>query len=249
MPGRGQPWKLGKGVADRIGTLAIADGSITEADLDSGLTSKVNAQGGHQIQDEGSPLTDRTELNFVGAGVTGSDDGEKTVITIAGGGGAYTKLGEFTVSSAQSTMPVTFTSSQAPGSYKEILVVADFDLAIGDSVDLELTGPSGFSFAGRGSSVTTVPASSAYESQKADLIGTGLAFATNLSTMKVTIQSDALGNYAGLQDEVSIFATEVVRRGGWTSDTNSATTMTGIVIKAVTNNFNIGSKVSVYVLA
>jgi len=87
MPGRGQPWKgVGFGVPDRIGTGAIADGSITEADLDSNVTSKLNSGGGHQIQDEGSPLTDRSELNFVGAGVVASDDGEKTVVTISGGG-------------------------------------------------------------------------------------------------------------------------------------------------------------------
>ncbi len=87
MPGRGQPWKgVGKGNPDRIGSGAIADGSITEADLDSSVTLKLNATG-HSIEDEGSPLTDRPDLNFVGAGVTATDDGEKTVVTIPGGGG------------------------------------------------------------------------------------------------------------------------------------------------------------------
>ncbi len=248
MPGRGQPWKKGGHIDETIDSADIIDGTISEADLDSALTSKVN-QGGHVIQDEGTPIAQQTNMNFIGAGVTATLGGEDTTNVTIPGGGAYTKLGEFTVSSAQATMPVTFSASQAPGSYKEILVVADFDLAIADSVDLELTGPSGIGFTGRGTSVTTVPAVSAYESIKADLIGTGLAFATNYSTMKVTIQSDTNGNYAGLQDEVSTFATEVVRRGGWVADTNDATTMTGIVVKAVTNNFNIGSKVSVYVLA
>lgn len=88
MPGRGQPWKLGKGVADRIGTKAIADGSITEADLDSALTAKVNTSGGHAIQDEGTPLVARGNLNFVGAGVVASDGIEDTTtVTISGGGG------------------------------------------------------------------------------------------------------------------------------------------------------------------
>ena len=63
MPGRGRPWRgVGEGNPDRIGTGAIADGSITEADLDTNVTSKLNSGGGHQIQDEGTPLTDRTEL-------------------------------------------------------------------------------------------------------------------------------------------------------------------------------------------
>jgi len=249
MPGRGQPWKLGKGVADRIGTLAIADGSITEADLDSGLTSKVNAQGGHQIQDEGSPLTDRTELNFVGAGVTGSDDGEKTVITIPGGGGEWSKIGEFTVSSAQATMPVTFTASQAPSTYAKLLVIADFRLAVSDQVDIELTGPSGFTFTGRGTSVDTVPTVAGYESAKSNLIGTGLTFTTSYSLIEVTIQSNPSGEYTGLQDEVVNNGAPVTRRGGWVGDTNDATTLTGIVVKSVTQNFNIGSKVRVYKLS
>jgi len=93
MPGRGQPWKLGKGVADRIGTKAIADGSITEADLDSNVTAKLNAGGGgHTIQDEGSPLVQRTNLNFKGAGVVASDGIEDTTdVTIAGGGGTLSR--------------------------------------------------------------------------------------------------------------------------------------------------------------
>ena len=88
MPGRGKPWKgVGEGNPDRIGTAAIADGSITEADLDSSLQTKVNA-GGHTIQDEGTPLIDRGNLNFVGAGVIASDGIEDTTtVTIAGGGG------------------------------------------------------------------------------------------------------------------------------------------------------------------
>ena len=44
MPGRGRPWKgVGQGNPDRIGTGAIADGSITEADLDSALQAKITA--------------------------------------------------------------------------------------------------------------------------------------------------------------------------------------------------------------
>src|SRR5262245_25528073 len=45
---------------------------------------------GHTIADEGSSLPARTVLNFTGAGVTASDDGTRTNITITGGGGAGT---------------------------------------------------------------------------------------------------------------------------------------------------------------
>jgi len=43
--------------------------------------------GGHVIEDEGTPLTQRANMNFVGSGVTVTDAGGKTVVTIPGGGG------------------------------------------------------------------------------------------------------------------------------------------------------------------
>lgn len=50
----------------------------------------LSVSGGHTIQDEGTPLTQRTALNFVGTGVTVTDDGgnDATVVTITAGGGA-----------------------------------------------------------------------------------------------------------------------------------------------------------------
>lgn len=44
---------------------------------------------GHEIEDEGSALTQRPKMNFVGAGVTVTDDplNDETVVTIPGGGG------------------------------------------------------------------------------------------------------------------------------------------------------------------
>ncbi len=88
MPGRGTPWRgVGKGVGDRIGSEDIKDLSISEADLDSALASKVNSEG-HEILDEGSPLAQRGRLDFVGAGVVATDGEEDTTtVTIAGGGG------------------------------------------------------------------------------------------------------------------------------------------------------------------
>jgi hypothetical protein len=48
--------------------------------------------GGHTIEDEGTPLTTRTKLNFVGAGVTVTDDSgdDASVVTISSGGDALT---------------------------------------------------------------------------------------------------------------------------------------------------------------
>ncbi len=42
---------------------------------------------GHIIEDEGTPLAQQDTLNFVGAGVTASDSGGKTVVTIPAGVG------------------------------------------------------------------------------------------------------------------------------------------------------------------
>lgn len=46
-----------------------------------------SAAGGsaHVIEDEGTPVTNRANMNFTGAGVSVADSGGKTVVTIAGG--------------------------------------------------------------------------------------------------------------------------------------------------------------------
>ena len=51
--------------------------------------------GGHTIQDEGTPLTQRTNLNFVGASVLVTDDAgnDATVVTITSGGGSGDVVG------------------------------------------------------------------------------------------------------------------------------------------------------------
>lgn len=54
------------------------------------VISSTGGGGGHTIQDEGTPLTQRTNLNFVGAGVTVTDDAgnNATVVTISTSAGA-----------------------------------------------------------------------------------------------------------------------------------------------------------------
>lgn len=56
------------------------------------IFSFVAPSGGHVIQDEGTPLTQRSTMNYVGAGVTVTDAGGKTVVTIPGGTSAFTAL-------------------------------------------------------------------------------------------------------------------------------------------------------------
>lgn len=47
-------------------------------------TINVTAQAYDTVQNEGSNLTQRSTIDFVGAGVTASDDGAKTLVTIPG---------------------------------------------------------------------------------------------------------------------------------------------------------------------
>lgn len=61
--------------------------------------------GGHVIEDEGTPLTQRTNLNFTGAGVSVADSGGKTVVTITSGGGSGDVVGP---ASATNNVPVLF---------------------------------------------------------------------------------------------------------------------------------------------
>jgi len=70
---------------------------IQELRLDDGTIFVPLGGGGHVIEDEGVALPQRTVMNFVGGGVTGSDVGGETVITIPGGGGTSFAKDLFTV--------------------------------------------------------------------------------------------------------------------------------------------------------
>lgn len=68
--------------------------------------------GGHTIQDEGVSLTQRTKLNFVGAGATVTDDlaNDATIVNIATGAGMNQETPTGTVNGTN----VTFTVTVAP---------------------------------------------------------------------------------------------------------------------------------------
>jgi hypothetical protein len=81
----------GGGVGDVIGPAGAIDGNVV---LFDGTTGKLIKDSGYSIatlpgykiiQDKGTPLTQRSTLNFTGAGVNVTDDGTNTVVTIAGG--------------------------------------------------------------------------------------------------------------------------------------------------------------------
>lgn len=69
-------------------TLVIYYQGTTASRVEIG-TTPIASGGGHVVQDEGTPLAQRANLNFVGAGVTATDDAgnDATVVTIPGGAG------------------------------------------------------------------------------------------------------------------------------------------------------------------
>lgn len=77
--GYGQLW------AKTDGTVVYTNDAGTDTVLGAG-----GGGGGHTIEDEGTPLTARTSLNFVGSGVTVTDTGSKTQVSISSGGDALT---------------------------------------------------------------------------------------------------------------------------------------------------------------
>jgi hypothetical protein len=125
-------------VSDHAGAADPHTGYVREADAnwidltDSGPTTLHSHAGGsgyNLVEDEGTPLTARTTINFVGAGVTASDDGSETVVTIAGGGSPAattvekdlgstpTWRGKFTITDAAISGASKVLCWQAPGPY------------------------------------------------------------------------------------------------------------------------------------
>ena len=66
---------------------AQADADTAQSEVDALETVVAAITAGHLVQDEGVSVTQRATLNFVGSGVTVTDSGTKTTVTIPGGGG------------------------------------------------------------------------------------------------------------------------------------------------------------------
>lgn len=74
----------GSGIKEIIAGTGV---TVDNTNLGYPVVSSTGGGGGHVIEEEGTPLTQRANLNFVGAGVSVADTGGKTVVTINGGGG------------------------------------------------------------------------------------------------------------------------------------------------------------------
>lgn len=69
------------------GSLSCAAGERLTSNGTAYSCSAVVTQAYTTVEDEATPLTQRTTVNFTGAGVSCTDSGGKTVCTILGGGG------------------------------------------------------------------------------------------------------------------------------------------------------------------
>ncbi len=131
MPGRGRFWSLG----------SLNDGIVEEDDLTQALQTKVNSGGGgHVIQDEGTPLVARGNLNFIGAGVVASDGVEDTTnVTISGGGGgAWQQIGKFVVVTPATSVSISFTPEILDGTNMSIKLVGNLKLNITDTINTRI---------------------------------------------------------------------------------------------------------------
>jgi hypothetical protein len=89
---------FGEATYDTVAAILVAGTNVTLTPNDTNNTVTIAASGGgsgHSIEDEGTPLTARSKLNFVGAGVTVTDDSgdDASVVTIPGGGGSASFVG------------------------------------------------------------------------------------------------------------------------------------------------------------
>lgn len=105
--------------------------------------------GGHIIQDEGVSLTQRAILNFTGAGVTATDSGGKTVVTIPGGGSSITFVdNEVLGTGDDSTVVFNLAGTPTAGSVHVYvggirqLLTTDYSISVG-AVTFVFAPPSG----------------------------------------------------------------------------------------------------------
>lgn len=130
-------------------SVASANAAILEADRTIGLTVNIanveywwkdvltdvglilksdSTGGGHVIQDEGTPLPQRDTMDFIGNGVTVTDDGAKTIIEVLGLD-AENLAASNSISLTKSIGVITtdtaldFTSLAGVGNYQTVIII------------------------------------------------------------------------------------------------------------------------------
>ena len=99
----------------------------------------VTAQAYDRVQNEGSNLTQRSTIDFIGAGVTAADDGTKTTVTIPGPA-ATTNVGLFAQTANSTTITATTTEGTLIDGGVGSLSVPANGFAVGDSFRVEMGG-------------------------------------------------------------------------------------------------------------
>jgi hypothetical protein len=96
--------------------------------------------GGHTIKDEGTSLTQRTNLNFVGAGVTVTDDAgnDASVVTIPGGGGGHMITGSFYAVPESTTVPKLIIGPMPFAGTFVKLTIKSYDVAAESAIRVDL---------------------------------------------------------------------------------------------------------------
>ena len=102
-------------------------------------TINVTAQAYDTVQNEGSNLTQRSTIDFVGAGVTASDDGSKTVVTIPGIP-TTNSYGLFSQTANSTTITATTDEGTLIDGGVGTLTVPANGFSVGDSFRVEMGG-------------------------------------------------------------------------------------------------------------
>lgn len=102
-------------------------------------TINVTAQAYDTVQNEGSNLTQRSTIDFVGAGVTASDNGTNTVVTIPGPV-ATTNYGLFAQTANSTTITATTSELTLIDGGVGTLTVPANGFSVGDSFRVDMGG-------------------------------------------------------------------------------------------------------------
>ena len=102
-------------------------------------TINVTAQAYDTVQNEGSDLTQRSTIDFIGAGVTAADNGSKTTVTIPGPI-ATTNYGLFSQTANSTTITATTSELTLIDGGVGSLTVPANGFSVGDSFRIEMGG-------------------------------------------------------------------------------------------------------------
>lgn len=102
-------------------------------------TINVTAQAYDTIQNEGSNLTQRSTIDFIGTGVTAADDGSKTVVTIPGAPSTVA-YGLFAQTANSPTITATTSELTLIDGGVGSLSVPENGFSVGDSFRVEMGG-------------------------------------------------------------------------------------------------------------